>query len=121
MHGDILGEYSQGLGLRPLRRGQCPERDEAVPGNAVRTKSRSAKVEGQREDTPYTRDLYGIRKSLLTFPFVFTSPYSASYSQNPLGSTLKGEMKFVQFNASVRKYRRVDLQLRDNNLDTNRV
>ena len=53
------------------------------------------------------------------FSFVFTSPYSASYSQNSVGSTLKGEMKFVQFNASVRKYRRVDLQLRDNSLDTN--
>lgn len=74
MHGDILGEYSQGLGLRPLKRGQCPGHDEAVPGNAVRAKSRSAKVEGQHKDTPYTRDLDGMRKSLLTFPFVLTSP-----------------------------------------------
>ena len=30
-------------------------------------------------------------------------------------------MKFVQFNASVRKYRKVDLQLRDNGLNTYRV
>ena len=60
----------------------------------------------------------GMKKSLL-FPSAFSSPYTASYSQNSVGSILKGEMKTVQFSATVLKYRRVDLQLRDSSLSTN--